>query len=70
MTRENCHRTHDELVRSWAEAADAKLRADNVDRNDLEAVRIGLSECIGGPRLYDFWRAVYHPQMTLEEVTQ
>lgn len=53
--------TKAELQTAWAKAAAAKLRADSVVPNDLQAVEISLVACVGGQRLLECWLAVYGP---------
>jgi len=56
------YRSYTDQRDTWAEAAAAKLRADVVDASDDAAVRACLSECVGWPRLYEFWREVHGPR--------
>lgn len=47
-----------EFKTKWAELAAAKLRADSVDSNDLQAVRKALLATVGCERLYQYWLEV------------
>jgi hypothetical protein len=37
-----------DFTRHWADLAAAKLRADNVDPGDLQAVEVALTACVVG----------------------
>ena len=52
-------KTRKEMREKWVDAADAKLRADGIDRTDLVAVKKCLEACVGGHRLYQFWLEVF-----------
>lgn len=47
-----------EFKTKWAELAAAKLRVENVDSNDLQAVRKTLLATVGGERLFQCWLEV------------
>ena len=47
--------TYEEMIADWGPRADAKLRADSVDPDDLEAVEACLTACVGGQRLFQAW---------------
>jgi len=51
------YKSQQEQTRAWADAAAAKLRADNVDPTDTEAVKACLSGCVGS--VYEPWLEVY-----------
>ena len=46
------------MVKAWTEAADAKLKADDIDPEDDAAVKDCLCATVGGVRLYEFWKEV------------
>lgn len=54
--------SRDEARTAWANAAAAKLRADDVDSNDLKAVERALLATVGSRRLFECWLAVHGPQ--------
>ena len=47
--------TYEEMIAAWGPRADAKLRADNVDPDDLAAVEACLTACAGGQRFFQAW---------------
>jgi len=58
------------FVREWSELAAAKLRADNVDPSDLQAVRKALLATVGGERLFQCWLEFNHKEIeTVENLT-
>lgn len=53
---EGTYRTEEEMITAWGRMAQMKLRADGIDPNDEETAKGVLSQCVGGPRLYEYWK--------------
>jgi len=53
-----CKRQRDKEAQAnaWFSAAVAKLKADGIDASDLDAVEKTLTRCVGGERLFRFWK--------------